>query len=177
MTSMIKRIEHLLVQANSLVMGLLFFAMFVLVFTNVVTRYCFGFSINWAEELSRYMMIWMAYLGAGLAMREGRHVAIEFVQDRLPKPLRRLLRAFVGLVILVFMGFVAVLGYQYSTFAMKQETAALQWPMGLIYIVLPIGALAFMLHLVTMFGDYIDQEPSHGEDLAANPEKAGGIGA
>jgi TRAP-type transport system small permease protein len=41
-------------------------------------------------------MIWIAYLGAGLALRENRHVAIELLQDRLPAALGRKLRMAVG---------------------------------------------------------------------------------
>ena len=73
----LRRLERAFVRLNQGLVMLMMMAMAALVFTNVVTRYLFGFSLNWAEEASRYLMIWVAYLGAGLAMREGRHVAIE----------------------------------------------------------------------------------------------------
>ena len=44
--------------------------MVALVFTNVVTRYVFGFSVTWAEEFSQYLMVWIAFVGAGLAWRQ-----------------------------------------------------------------------------------------------------------
>ena len=65
--------ERWLVTANK---GVVFFMMAVmttLVFVNVVARYMFNYSIIWAEEISQYLMIWIAFLGAGLALREGRH--------------------------------------------------------------------------------------------------------
>lgn len=177
MTSMIKRIDHWFVKANEFVICVLFFAMFVLVFTNVVTRYVFSFSLNWAEELSRYMMIAMAYLGAGLAMREGQHVAIESLQERLPKPIRRWLRAFVSVIHLAFMGFLTYLGYQYAAFAMDQETAALQWPVGLFYMAMPIGALAFALHVLAIFRTDMDKELGFSEEVPKQPGSIGGVGA
>ena len=174
---MLRRLEILLVQVNNVAVGLIFFSMFVLVFTNVITRYFFGFSLNWAEELSRYLMIWMAWLGAGLAMRGGQHVAIEFLQDRLPRTARRFTRAFVSTVILAFLGFVAVLGYQYAAFAMDQKSVALQWPVGAIYIAVPLGALMFMLHLVGIFREFMDKAPGVSDELADAPERSGGLGA
>lgn len=174
----LKRAEELFVTLNSMVVGVLFFTMFLLVFGNVITRYVFNFSLNWSEELSRYLMVWMAYLGAGLALRAGSHVAIEIFQDLVPKPVRRAVRAFVGLVMLVFMGFLFVLGCQYVQFGMTQRTPALQWPTGWIYIAIPAGALAFMLHLLTMFRSYIEKPPTAEEaGLADAPERAGGLGA
>ena len=78
------RFERYLVAANRAIIFLMMAVMATLVFVNVVTRYVFNFSIIWAEEVSQYLMIWIAYLGAGLALREGRHVAVEMLQDRLP---------------------------------------------------------------------------------------------
>ena len=63
------RAEAWLVRANqALIIGLMA-VMAVLVFVNVVTRYVFNHSIIWVEELTQYQMIWITYLGAGLALR------------------------------------------------------------------------------------------------------------
>ena len=70
--------------------------MVALVFTNVVTRYVFGFSVTWAEEFSQYLLVWIAFVGAGLALREGRHVAVEMVQDMLSPQSKRRLRTLVA---------------------------------------------------------------------------------
>jgi len=75
---MLKRLENGFVLVSRAIIGLMMLAMFGMVFTNVVTRYGFGFSIGWAEEVSSFLMIWVTYLGAGLAMREGRHVDAPF---------------------------------------------------------------------------------------------------
>ena len=53
----------------------------------------------WVEELTQYQMIWITYLGAGLALRQGRHVAVDLVGDLLPPGLRRGLRIFIGVAI------------------------------------------------------------------------------
>ena len=64
------RFERYLVAANRAIVFLMMAVMATLVFVNVVARYVFNFSIIWAEEVSQYLMIWIAYLGAGLALRE-----------------------------------------------------------------------------------------------------------
>ncbi|MFZ5816615.1 MAG: TRAP transporter small permease [Bacillota bacterium] len=161
---MLKRLDEFFVKLNGALLLTLLGVMFLLVFTNVVTRYLFGFSMNWAEEAARYLMIGTAFLGAGLAMREGKHVAIEIVQSWLPRPVQRALRALVGLIILAFMSVLMVLGYQYTQFGMGQETAALQIPAGAVYLVIPIGAAAFILHMIAIFREYVETVPNQTEE-------------
>ena len=108
--SVVARLERAVVAVNrALVIGLMA-TMVVLVFANVVSRYAFNHSIIWVEELTQFQMIWVTYLGAGLALREGRHVAVDTLQDLLPAGLRRLLRHGVALTLAVFLTATAVLG-------------------------------------------------------------------
>jgi TRAP-type C4-dicarboxylate transport system permease small subunit len=164
----VKKIEHGLVRINQIVLGLLAAVMFLLVFTNVITRYVFSYSINWAEELSRYLMVWTAFLGAGLAMREGQHVAIELLHDYLPKPSRAYFKAIIGLLMISFMTILVYLGFQYAFESMEQKSAVLRWPMGIIYMAVPIGALLFIIHLVFVFRSYINRQSIEDVDEEIN---------
>ncbi|WP_439257001.1 TRAP transporter small permease subunit [Lonepinella sp. BR2271] len=57
--------------------------MSVLVFLNVVLRYGFNSSINVTEEVSRYMFVWLAFLGAILAFSENQHVNVTILTQKL----------------------------------------------------------------------------------------------
>ena len=143
--------------------------MATLVFVNVIARYVLNFSIIWAEEVSQYLMIWIAYLGAGLALREGRHVALELLHDSLPVALGRKLRMVVGGFVLVFLGAVTVLGFQFAVFVWSQETPVLNISLGIPSLAIPIGTLLFAVHLVLMFRNYADRRYVPGyvlEDLS-----------
>ncbi len=155
---MLKRAEKLFVQLNGGVIALMMFLMYVLVFTNVVTRYVFKFSLNWTDELARFLMIWTVFLGAGLAMREGRHVAIDVLQGYLPKRVKKYFRALIGIIILAFLVVLIVLGYQYANAMMPIKSPVLRWPMGMAYMIIPIGSLAFILHLITIFREYSEKK-------------------
>ncbi|WP_334190241.1 TRAP transporter small permease [Noviherbaspirillum sp.] len=58
-------------------------AMCLMVFGNVVLRHFFESGINISEELSRFMFIWITFLGAIIAMREGGHLGMNMVAARL----------------------------------------------------------------------------------------------
>jgi TRAP-type C4-dicarboxylate transport system permease small subunit len=157
MDSMLGKFDRLFVRANQFIIGLMMLAMFVLVFINVLGRYGIGKTWAAAEEISTFLMIWVAYLGAGLALREGRHAAIDMFQDKLPRRLRRPLRGLLGIVILCFFGMLTWLGARMSIFGWSQETIATQMPTGIPYLAIPLGSLMFCIHLVLTFKDWMDK--------------------
>lgn len=60
------------------------FSMVVMVFGNVVMRYAFNSGILISEEMSRYAFIWLTYIGAMIAMREGGHLGVDTLVKHLP---------------------------------------------------------------------------------------------
>jgi TRAP-type C4-dicarboxylate transport system permease small subunit len=68
-----------------LAIALLLAAMVVLVFGNVVARYGFNSGITLSEELSRWMFIWLTFLGAVIALKERGHLGMDMVVAKLPR--------------------------------------------------------------------------------------------
>ena len=74
-------------QLGALIDGVLAFAlalMVVLVFGNVVLRYGFNSGITTSEELSRWLFVWLTFLGAIVAMKDGAHLGTDTLVSRLP---------------------------------------------------------------------------------------------
>jgi TRAP-type C4-dicarboxylate transport system permease small subunit len=63
--------------------------MVVLVFGNVVLRYAFNSGITVSEELSRWLFLWVTFLGAVVALKDHAHLGTDLVVARLPRALRR----------------------------------------------------------------------------------------
>ena len=80
--------EQVLLAVNRWALIAMMGSMACLVFANVVARYVFNDSIIWVEEFTQFEMIWITFLGAGLALREGRHVAVDIVDEYLPTKLK-----------------------------------------------------------------------------------------
>ena len=64
--------------------------MVVLVFGNVIMRYGFNSSITVSEELSRWLFVWLTFLGAIVAMKEGAHLGSDTLVSRMPLPIKKL---------------------------------------------------------------------------------------
>lgn len=78
-----KKLTNWYFKALEVVMVLCLAAMCLMVFGNVVLRHFFNSGVNVAEELSRFMFIWLTFLGAIVAMREGGHLGVDVLVARL----------------------------------------------------------------------------------------------
>ena len=156
---------------NRWVLIALIAAMAVLVFANVVARYLLNFSVIWVEELTRYMMVWVGFLGSGLVLRLGAHVAVDALQDVLPAPAARSLRAAIVLVLAVTFAAMLWLGIRYVAFAWDQRTAVLDWSTGAVYLAIPIGAALMLVHLLFIARTYVTAR-AYPKDESFHPEEA-----
>lgn len=168
---MLRSLDRAFIWLNQFLVGGLMLVMTVLVFANVVLRYLASVSLPWVEELTRYMMIWVAYLGAGLALRAGTHVAVELLQDMVPAPLTHVLRTGIAVVILVFLAAVAWYGFSYTLFAMRQTSPVLSVPLGIVYLGVPLGCVLAATHLLLGLRSYVSRDFGVPEGIAeTSPE-------
>jgi TRAP-type transport system small permease protein len=79
-----KKVIDLFFKLLELMVVLCLLAMVIMVFGNVVMRYAFNSGIQISEEMSRYAFIWLTYLGAMVAMRDGGHLGVDTLFKHLP---------------------------------------------------------------------------------------------
>lgn len=163
---MVKTFEHLFVELNKWVLVLILATMSAIVFTNVSLRYLTNFSIVWAEEVARYLMIWMTFLGAGLVLRLGGHVAVTNLHDLLGERPRRFLRGLIALLLLGFFVVMVWIGYDYMSRMGRQMTPATRIPFSYVYAAMPIGFALLIVHFLLVAKSYVlgDKPDSGGED-------------
>ena len=81
---MLQKIVDRYCQLLSMVMAACLALMVLLVFGNVVLRYAFNSGISVSEEVSRWLFIWVTFLGAIVALREHAHLGTDMLVSRLP---------------------------------------------------------------------------------------------
>ena len=168
-----KIFESVLLAVNRWVLILLMGAMSIIVFTNVCSRYITGDSIPWAEEVARHMMIWLTFLGCGLVLRSGGHIAIDNLQDAVSPAAARAIRVFIVLIIASFFLVLLWSGVTYVQRTMFQLTAATQIPFGYIYLAMPVGCVLTLIHLALVCRSYVyDRAFIADEDFDANASAA-----
>lgn len=147
--------ERYFLAANRWALILLLAAMSVIIFTNVVMRYTTSNSLEWAEEVSRHMMIWLTFLGAGPVLRYGGHIAVENLQDALPRSVAIAVRAFVAALLFAFFGFMVWYGWLYMERTMFQLTAVTQIPFAYIYSAMLFGGVLLIVHWLLVVRGYV----------------------
>lgn len=142
------RTERALVAGNRWLLIAMLIVMACIVFANVVLRYTTGESLVWGEEISRQLMIWVTFLGAGLVLRFGGHVAVDSLHAAVQPPLARAIRGVIvggiGIFCLVMTYFSSL--YVWAT--RFQTTAATDISISWIYLAMPVGFVLLFVHLL-----------------------------
>ena len=111
---------------------------------GVFTRYSLGSQASWTEELARFLLIWIGILGAAYASGQKMHLSIDLLKPSLEKNQQKYLSVVIAGFILFFAIAVMIIGgfrLVYLTQILEQRSAALQLPMSVVYIVIPISGL------------------------------------
>ena len=161
---MLVRLERHFVQANRGLLILLLTAMVVVTFVNVVMRYTGESSFLWGEEVGRHLMIWLAFVGGGLALRSGAHIGVDSLERSLPPRAARAVRAAIALILLVLFVALMIEGIDYAWRTRFQASAALQISMAWVYAGMPIGCLLMLVHLGLIARRYVFGVPIEHED-------------
>ena len=136
-------------------MILMLTAMALIIFANVVLRYTTSQSIEWAEEVARYLMVWLTFIGAGPVLRYGGHIAVDNLQDALPKKAAIFVRICIALLIFGFFGFMIYYGALYVERAHFQMTPTTQISMGWVYASIPVGGVILLINWLFIVRDYV----------------------
>ncbi len=125
---------------------LLLVLMSVIVVVQVFSRYLFNYSFVWAEELVRYLMIWMVMIGAARVQAMGEHIRIDFFPMLAGPRGRRLMDTVFRLCTLTFLIIIFVKGIKIAAFNRLFESSGLRISMLWPTLAIPIGALFIILY-------------------------------
>jgi TRAP-type C4-dicarboxylate transport system permease small subunit len=84
-----------------------FWALFVTVFLQFFTRYVLNDSLVWTEEIARYLLIGVTFIGSAMAMRKGSHIAVEAGLKAMPHRLRHWVMVLIDALVFAFGLFMA----------------------------------------------------------------------
>lgn len=101
----------------------------------------------WIEEACLFALAWVVFLGLGLALERGRHIAMSTLVERLAPGTRRGVRLAVDLTGLAFSLYVAKLALDITLFVVRsgQESPTLEVSMGWLYAAMPVGFVLLAL--------------------------------
>jgi len=122
--------------------------MVVAVSTNVLLRYGFNSSIDWADELSRLMFVWIVFLAMPHGVKHGIHVGLDIVRARMTPAVQRMLDRLVRGILFVFL---AVAAWQSGAMMLRNWDTlmvTMDLPAGLFYLAIAFGCAHALPHLI-----------------------------
>ena len=138
---------------------LLFILLIIFSFSQVISRFeLVSFSLDWADELSRYTFIALVYVAASLAISKNRHVRVEIIDMLLPERYHAHMALFIDAVWLIFTLALIRSGVIVAMTQISSTTPVLQWNMGAFYFIIPVTfslmALRLVQRIVTTLATY-----------------------
>jgi len=118
----------------------------ILVVVQVVMRYVFNFPLVWSEELAVYSMVWLTFIGSALATKDKEHITVTIVTEFLPKKIRRVVMQMSRVITCIFLLIIIFYGSQLSFENFNVTSVANRIPMGYVYGIIPLGALAMLYY-------------------------------
>ncbi|EFB77361.1 TRAP transporter small permease [Subdoligranulum variabile] len=140
----------------STIAAIILITMSVLVIYQVFTRYVLNNPADFTEEIIRYLLIWICFIGAAYAFNSRQHMALLFVQAKMKPAARRALVIFSDVLVLLFAIFVMVMGGINLAVSARQEFSSLLGiPRSLVYAMAPIaGVFTIVAQIINLVEDF-----------------------
>lgn len=124
--------------------------MSVLAFVQVLTRYVFHVPAVWVEEIARYLMVWMVFIGMAYAIPKNAHFMVEIIELILPRKVWETMYLIMDFIMLAFAVIFSGLCWKVVTFQFElgQVSTAAGLPMGFVYCGMLIGGILLVLFLI-----------------------------
>ena len=113
----------------------------VVMMAQVVFRYGLDNSIPWSEEVSKYLMVWLAFMGAPIALMHANHISIDLLLKAFPARGQQLFHLLVNIIIIMTMCIVFYHGAKFSQMGARQVASSINISMLYMYIAVPVGSL------------------------------------
>jgi TRAP-type C4-dicarboxylate transport system permease small subunit len=110
----------------------------ILVALSTFGRYTGLYNMYWAEEVIRYLYIWVAFLGISMGVKSDAHFRLQLFVKMLPKPLETIISAISIVIVVVFLAFLCYLS---AMLVSRQLSIGQTSPMLLIPMAIPYGAI------------------------------------
>lgn len=111
--------------------------MVIIVFANVVSRYYLHASLAWSEEVTRFMLVWLVFVGAFLAYIHDEHLGLDILVAQFPPKVRKNVAVCTNLLVIFALYAVMEGGYLLMRDNFDWLSPAAEIPQGYVYFIVP----------------------------------------
>lgn len=123
----------------------IFWSLAFIVFLQFFTRYVLNDSLAWTEEIARYGLMWVVFIGGAMVTRRNSHIAVELLSNVMkPGPTRQALLAAVDIVKLAFIAFLAYISVTITERMGIQRMTVFDLSMSWVYAGVSLGCFLML---------------------------------
>lgn len=163
--SKLGRISELADKGLDSVNALLLAVMVMAIFLQVVARYVFNHALSWPEELGRFLFAWIVFLAIVSVMRADEMLSLELLYRWIPKKIGQILKLIISIACFGFLLVILKGGFELMIRQSSQISIALEMPMGVVYMVIPIGTFLMAVALLIKIAAQIRELFAHSTDI------------
>lgn len=129
------------------VLIVLFSTMLIMLTIQIILRYFFNTPLVWSEEFSRYIYVWLVFLGMGYCVTQDKHVAVTLAVDRMPPAVQKILKVAGNLLVIAAMLYLLPHSFRYALSQHKLLSGCMEMPMSFLFLVMPVCCLLTSIHM------------------------------
>lgn len=167
----LKKIFGAMLKIEKAIGGLLLFVMLAVTFIATVGRYTYLYRVLFSEELARFCMIWLVFIGAAVSGWNGNLFNVDLIAPRLPKTGKIIFFIIKLLLTVAFCAFATKYGFTMieRQIKLKQRSAMMGVPYSFMYSSVPVGCILIAIHYTirTVLDIYeVIKQPDNKAELA-----------
>lgn len=120
---------------------------------HVFFRFCFDMPIPWAEELARYLQIWITFIGIGYGVRRKTHVSMPMIRNMMPRAMQYIAQVVCDISIIICSFILLWVTPEFMSQQIKLSSA-MHIPMYIVYAAIPIGFVSYIIYLIAEMVKY-----------------------
>lgn len=154
----LEKTSNLFNKVSETICGLFLVVVFFTLFFQVIARSFLGFNFPWAEELSRYLMVWVAMLGASILVKSKELISVDFFESKWTGKWDRYRKLLFTTIMLIILCIMIYEGFFQAIHGRKVFLASLKGSMFLPYMAVPVGFTIMLFHYLVEFSHNITRK-------------------
>lgn len=143
---LLKNASSFIVKITEKLIAFTLMLMLVLLIIQVFYRYVLSSPLSWTEELMRYLMTWLVFLGASVASQKGGHLGITFIQEKLNNNVKKIVEIIIQILAVMFLALIIYYGIELIQTVINTKSPVLRVSMAIPYSSVVVGATLMFIH-------------------------------
>ena len=160
----LKKIDNIVCKTEAATACIILVIIVLVGAAQIFFRYVLKSSLIWSEELMRYMFVWLSFITASIAVREHKHISVDFVTTYMPAKVNRVFYIISRILMLAYFYFMIPAGIELCIKTAHAKSTILPITWNYVYAALPVGMVLMLISMLSVFaGDLKQFKPKETE--------------